>query len=201
MIGPAEQHIVYALIDPRTRLIHYVGKSVKGIKRAKQHVTEASRRDRPSVRPVCLWIKELQAAGLMYDVIVLDTHNSATQLSVVERWWIAYGRASGWPLTNATDGGEGTFGWTLSAKGRASVAAANRLRVVTAETRAKISASCKLALSSPEVRQRISEGTKAAFKLPENKAKLLARPPMSREHKDKIRATLLKFHADRKAIL
>jgi hypothetical protein len=27
-------------------------------------------------------------------------------LNTAERWWIAFGRACGWPLTNSTDGGQ-----------------------------------------------------------------------------------------------
>jgi hypothetical protein len=36
---------------------------------------------------------------------VLEVVAAATELAEAERWWIAFGRACGWPLTNHTDGG------------------------------------------------------------------------------------------------
>jgi hypothetical protein len=36
---------------------------------------------------------------------VLETVQDATELTEAESWWIEYGRASGWPLTNCMDGG------------------------------------------------------------------------------------------------
>jgi hypothetical protein len=181
----SDQYIIYGLIDPRTLLIHYIGKSAKGLRRPKQHRTDATRTDQPSSRPVCLWIRDLLSAGLTYEVVILESQ-SPEGLGGAERWWIAYGQALGWPLTNMMHGGGGGLGLTRSLECRAKISAANRRRVVSEETKARISASCKVALSSPEVRARISAGTKAAFALPENRAKLLARGPMTEEHKAKI---------------
>ena len=46
-------------------------------------------------------------------------------LEAVERWWIAYGRALGWPLTNLTAGGEGSAGRPVSPETRAKMRASN----------------------------------------------------------------------------
>jgi hypothetical protein len=40
-----------------------------------------------------------------YEITVLETVRDATELADAERWWIAFGRACGWPLTNLTSGG------------------------------------------------------------------------------------------------
>ncbi len=41
-----------------------------------------------------------------------ETRQNITRLNDAEIWWIAYGRASEWPLTNLTNGGDGgTLGY------------------------------------------------------------------------------------------
>jgi hypothetical protein len=57
------------------------------------------------------WVKTLQQEGLDYKITVLEVLKSEVELADAERWWIAYGRACGWPLTNLTSGG----GWSEEA--------------------------------------------------------------------------------------
>ena len=69
------------------------------------------RRPKDHRRPSCpdtycrRWVKSLQREGLTYQIVVLEILETSITLPEVERWWIAYGRASGWPLTNLN--GEG----------------------------------------------------------------------------------------------
>lgn len=69
------------------------------------------RRPREHRRPSCpdtycrRWVRTLQRIGLDYEIVVLENVRPWEDLADKERWWIAYGRASGWPLTNLTDGG------------------------------------------------------------------------------------------------
>ena len=101
MASHSEHLLIYALIDPRTRLIRYVGLSSSGLDRPKDH------RYQSCSETYCRqWVKSLQALGLDYEITVLETVSSEEELPITERWWIAYGRACGWPLTNLTDGGE-----------------------------------------------------------------------------------------------
>jgi hypothetical protein len=128
------QLIIYGLIDPRTRLVRYIGKSSIGMKRPRQH-------GQPCFAGglyVHRWIAKLRSIGLMFEIVVLDVVDDKSKLSALERWWIAYGRTSGWPLTNVTDGGEGAFGRKLSQQTRDKIAAKARGRKVSAETRAKL---------------------------------------------------------------
>lgn len=53
------------------------------------------------------WIRQLQAEGLTYSIVVIQGLPSAEGLSEAEIGWIAYFRKMGCPLTNLTDGGEG----------------------------------------------------------------------------------------------
>ncbi len=115
---PTTKYLVYGLIDPRTRTVFYVGKSTSGTTRAWRHARE----QRASLK--CAVIKSLHDTGLQYDVTVLETvpqplapgvacwwnqQRNPTALADAEQWWIAIGRAYGWPLTNQTDGGEGAL--------------------------------------------------------------------------------------------
>jgi hypothetical protein len=95
-------NIVYGLIDPRTRLIFYIGLSSRGLKRPREHRHTA----RGSEFNCQKLVKDLQKEGLIYEITVLEELQNASDLPTVERWWIAYGKCSGWPLTNCTKGGE-----------------------------------------------------------------------------------------------
>jgi hypothetical protein len=93
-------NLIYGLIDPRTRLIRYVGLSSTGMKRPQDH-----RRSSCPDTYCRRWVRKLQSRGLDYKITVLEVVKDIVDLRGAERWWIAYGRACGWPLTNLTDGG------------------------------------------------------------------------------------------------
>lgn len=93
--------VIYALVDPRTKDIRYVGKSWLGTKRSRE----------PHYGSCGSWIESLQRAELMPQVEILQTlptDTNESSLSAAEVYWIARGRQLGWPLTNLTDGGGGT---------------------------------------------------------------------------------------------
>lgn len=104
--------IIYGLIDPRSRLIFYVGLSKHGLSRPEQH----RQRGRAKGELLRAHLDELWAQGLDFEIVVLEDEpvgqlcwwrKGSSSLPDAERWWVAYGRACGWPLTNMTDGGEG----------------------------------------------------------------------------------------------
>lgn len=95
---------VYGLIDPRTLLIRYIGKSTIGMKRPKEH----RQRHRQHGGWVSNWVNELIQQGLDYSIVILE-ECSNTLLNECEMWWIAYARLSEWPLTNLTHGGDDGF--------------------------------------------------------------------------------------------
>jgi hypothetical protein len=54
------------------------------------------------------WIKSLRAAGLDFEIVVLQRCADQEELNSAERWWVAVGReALGGRFTNICDGGEG----------------------------------------------------------------------------------------------
>jgi hypothetical protein len=93
-------NLIYGLVDPRTALIRYVGMSSSGMLRPRMH-RYPSCPDTYCRR----WVKSLQQEGLIYQIVVLETLKDGVTLPEAERWWIAYGRACGWPLTNLIGGG------------------------------------------------------------------------------------------------
>jgi hypothetical protein len=146
--GP--KYLVYGLIDPRTRLIMYIGKSSSGMDRVRRHRSDALPHRRCSNHA---WLVELKDLGLAYEIVILESADSpnqtptrcwwsrpnSTALNDSERWWIAYGRACGWPLTNIYEGGNGrTVGYKASPETRAKMAASHKGKKHSDESRAKI---------------------------------------------------------------
>lgn len=148
-----QTRLIYGLVDPRTLLIRYVGSSTTGLSRPNAHRTPREQR-RPSYKTS--WVKSLLDAGLDYTVVVLEVR--PVDLHASERFWIAYGRACGWPLTNLTAGGEGALG-----------------RVASKETRAKLSASLRGKPRSPEAAKASADGHRGKPLKPEHLAKLRGR--------------------------
>lgn len=103
----ASKHLIYGLRDPRDGAIRYVGKSSTGMKRPKAH----SKRAASEQTHKAAWIRKLQAAGLQYEIVVLEQLGddcSKDLINAREIAWIALGReALGDRLTNGSDGGDG----------------------------------------------------------------------------------------------
>ena len=162
---------IYGLVDPRTSFVRYVGLTTSGMRRPKRHKSE-----HVGSQSRIMWVKELQSLGLDFEIVVLeeipDPHSPAitpmwvhvkrnlTRLPEAEIWWIAYGRARGWPLTNVTDGGLGARGTKHSPE---TIAKMRLVQKKSPETRAKLSAAHKKLTISPETRARIA-ASKTGFK-------------------------------------
>lgn len=109
--------LIYALIDPVTNVVRYIGQSANGLARARAHSVPANlqvriRSDR--------WVERLLQQGLKPLVEVVERCD-VTALNDRERWWIAFGRAWGCDLTNLSDGGKTGTGWRASDATRAKI--------------------------------------------------------------------------------
>lgn len=162
------QNIIYGLVDPRTLLVRYIGLSTSGLYRPRSH-TKTRELSKPSHKNN--WIKSLIAAGLRYTVVVFDETVSRDALPDLERWWITYGRALGWSLTNLTEGGDGLSG--AAPEVRAKISAAAKRRFASPEARAKLSTALKQAWP-PESRAIIAASNKRRGQTPESRAKIAA---------------------------
>jgi hypothetical protein len=166
----APQHLIYGLVDPRTMLVRYVGCSSRGLTRPRQHVAP---RERKFNRYKDRWIAQLEAAGLSYEIAVLAPSTRET-LKADEVWWIAYGRASGWPLTNLTDGGDGTLGFVSGPETRAKISAYHKGRKHSAEHNAKVAEANRGRVATIEARENMRRAHIGKVQSPELVAKRAA---------------------------
>lgn len=103
---------IYALKDPFTDEIRYIGKSV----RPKERLTNQCNEHSDTYR--CHWIQSVIKQGKKPVQIILEELLPDSDWQKSEREWIAYGRSQGWPLTNTTDGGDGVPGLSGESKER-----------------------------------------------------------------------------------
>jgi hypothetical protein len=87
------------------------------------------------------WLRQLQSEGLKPEIEILEEYETAIMLSEAERHFIAYFKFVGCRLTNLTDGGEGTSGFSPSLETRAKLSTALQGIVKSAETCHKLSVS------------------------------------------------------------
>lgn len=118
------QRIIYGLVDPRTKAVRYIGKSTTGLTRPKQHGHAAQLRRSPGHRTN--WILSLRRERLDYEIIILMAVGPRLDLDEEERGWIKLARQLGWPLTNHTDGGDGSAGLKHTAETKAKMSAAHK---------------------------------------------------------------------------
>ena len=109
------QFLVYALVDPGTFRVRYIGKSCSGLKQPRRHFSPKSRRES---NHKARWVNSLSERGLAPKIAVLEKAEDAADLNFIERFWIAQGHGLGWPLTNLTPGGDGgaNGGWNKGKK-------------------------------------------------------------------------------------
>lgn len=99
--------IVYGLRDPRTGEVRYVGKSINGTERPRQHVRASSLASSASTYKNS-WLKQLVGSGLKPEIVILQECQTSEELLGAEKAWIVIGRqALGRRLTNLTHGGDG----------------------------------------------------------------------------------------------
>lgn len=93
---------IYALVDPRTQVPHYIGKTVQHPpqKRLKQHLLK------PASEELGVWVNELKTINLKPEFKVLETVPLDADWRAAEIYWIRYGLVQGWCLKNRASGGD-----------------------------------------------------------------------------------------------
>lgn len=109
---PLPNVYIYALVDPRTSEIRYIGKSVRPTERLANHCNERANSWRNH------WIQQLIALGLRPQLNILETLDVGVDWQASERRWIAHGKEQGWRLVNCTDGGDGVSGLPAEVRAR-----------------------------------------------------------------------------------
>lgn len=103
--GPASQAAmasVYALIDPRSHQLRYIGKALKTEQRERNHFNQCKYEHSPKGE----WMRELRSAGLQPEMIVIDECEPAESANR-EKYWIARALSRSAPLLNMKSGGQG----------------------------------------------------------------------------------------------
>ena len=134
-----KDHVIYALIDPRSECLRYIGQTTDVRKRLWRHMHP--RKDEVNHR-TC-WLRSLLAAALTPRVEILKTVRDQIVADEAERFYIALFRAMGGDLVNQAVGGEGgpvRLGMKSSEETKAKISRSHMGLRPTAETRAKLSA-------------------------------------------------------------
>lgn len=209
---PAEKRkaFIYALSEPDTGAVRYVGKTCDLKRRFWDHL-DARFNNRN-----CKWLRSLRKRGLRPVMDVLeefDDHDGRWEES--ERFYIAYFRFLGMRLTNQESGGSSGKLMGMDVRERMSIAAKGRKFSPLAIQRSKE------ARRTPECRERIAAAKRGKKRSPEaiekHRAKMLGHSvseetrrklsaankghPVHPEQREKLRQAALAQHARRRALL
>lgn len=91
---------IYALVDPDSGELRYIGKANSPASRLKTHISDARQRK----RPVHHWINKLLSQGKAPDMVVI--RDGCKDWKEDEKELIASGRAAGYRLLNLAEGGD-----------------------------------------------------------------------------------------------
>jgi len=100
--------VIYGLVDPRTGEVRYVGFTVKGIDRLKDHLYRARTGQEKTYK--ANWIRSLLADGHVPGWVELEIGSGPGWRDAEIRWVAYYRSLMGGRLTNITGGGEGALG-------------------------------------------------------------------------------------------
>lgn len=127
---------IYALVDPRTDEVRYVGKAHDVTIRLEKHISLAKygKMDHKSN-----WLRSLMDVGMSPSILTLET-GFGLDWGPVEIKWIAHYRGNGAPLTNVSGGGEGGI---HSEETKRKIAIANTGRIFSPEHLVNMSRSRK----------------------------------------------------------
>ena len=175
-------NIIYALCDPATEEIRYIGKSVRGIYRPQSHWYN---RVKPKYKTYRLyrWLNTLSEPPIVKVIEICETKE---ELSAREMLWIAVYSFND-RLTNMTKGGEGTVGRFHSAETRRKISEANKGKCSNLGRKMSEEQKQKLRdkVITEEARKNYSIAQKRRMKKPEERRKLLVGLEKQRELRKK----------------
>lgn len=161
-----EKTFIYALVDPITEQVRYIGKSNNPRKRYNAHLTD-TRFSKHKIN----WIKKLKEQSLVPVLQILE-EVSQEIWQERERYWIAFYREHGHNLINETDGGEGMNGWEATPEVRAKRSESLTGKVRTPETIATLTRLARERAKDPLVRANMSASAKTRKYTPEGRANM-----------------------------
>lgn len=189
---------IYALRDPESLAVRYVGKTSKSLaQRLASHRIEAFRKT-PTGNWVARfhranWLRALYSEGKIPLAEILESGNDDADWCTAEKKWIQHFRAIGADLINGTDGGEGALGAKRTVETK--IKASQRAKAQWAKLSAAEKQTAVTHLHTPESMAKRAASKSRWFEDPANiqqvsayRAKFMAEHPA---HKDAAKATLL----------
>ncbi len=150
---------IYALRDPRSDEVRYIGKTDDPHRRWRRHKTEQGQTPRHK------WLQTLQELGLE-PILEIIEELPASKWAERERFWIAKYLDQGCNLVNLTAGGNGASGLSPSPETRAAISVSVKKeweanpRTISEEHRKALSEGCRRAPRTKEWRAKIGEGNR-----------------------------------------
>jgi group I intron endonuclease len=193
VLGFTEMDVyIYALVDPTTKHIRYVGKTISPQNRLKAHIknTDGKNTHRNA------WVNKLARDGLTPEMEIIEEIKNSNDLDWQHRevFWIDWFKGEGYNLTNLESGGIG--GKRMSDETREKLAN----RTFSESHREKLSNALKGIIPSPQCMAASRKAATGRIPTPESLAKRAEslkktyaerpRAPMSDETKQKISKTL-----------
>lgn len=169
---------IYALSDPVTKQVRYIGKAKDVKHRFTQHVANAETGYKAN------WIRGLKSRGMRPTVEVIEEVDE-TEWEVSERFWIAYFRFLGFSLMNIDLGGNGAHKVADSMREKCRLIHLGKKRSAEARERLRLSHLGKK--SSPETIAKQSEAQKKRWAATQER----------KMHPNAL-AALVKYHKGRK---
>lgn len=150
--------LIYVLTEPLSGEIRYVGWTATSLEiRLARHLRDA----RHGSDHRRTWLRSLQRRGLTPTIDAIQSVPFSCWAEA-ERYWIRHFRERGCPLTNGTDGGEGTPGQTHTAEARARMSKAHRERPrgprgpMSDAQKTKLRAATAVQMADPAMRAAVS---------------------------------------------
>lgn len=97
---------IYALINPKTGEVRYIGKTIQTLERRLTNHISDGRKKRYKNYTVN-WINSLINQNLLPEIILIDEINFEENWEWLEQYWISQFKTWGFNLTNLTEGGDG----------------------------------------------------------------------------------------------
>lgn len=187
---------IYALCEPGTRTVRYIGQTLDLARRFRYHLATSSKKK----SHLGNWLSSVLSRGEQPTLLELS-RTDESQWCTEERRYISAARAIGIQLVNSTDGGPGTLGLKFSEESKRKKSlrfsgAGNPMfgKPVPIETRERLRAASLAAYSDPEARAAAGRRAKGRKHTSESIEKMrkaaLARPVFSEEHCAAISAGL-----------
>jgi len=145
------KYVVYALADPRTKEIRYIGKTGDLDQRKSRHSSGNTHGQ------VACWEKELVEEGLSPICTLLEEELTAEQVDEWERFWIERGKRLGWSLLNILPGGNGWYAGAVPESVRQKISETVTAQWQDSEYREEHVQRMTEVLQKPEVRKRMSK--------------------------------------------